>query len=211
MIGYRLAAINDYYWCPYMAFSTHEPASFESLEQVLQRAGALVAAAKAHGSFCGSVCLLGPQAAPAWIAEMFAVSGGNDVLANECTDVLLQIAASTYDHLQEGDMSFIMLLPSDDEDLELRTVDLAKWCQGFKQSFSAAGEDDPKAREIVDSGIVQEILHDFSEIARATAAPAGDNLEDETAYMELVEYVRASVQLLFEETVPLRDGSSLVN
>ncbi|SVE32764.1 uncharacterized protein METZ01_LOCUS485618, partial [marine metagenome] len=48
-----------------MAFSTHEPASFESLEQVLQRAGALVEAAKAHGSFCGSVCLLGPQAASA--------------------------------------------------------------------------------------------------------------------------------------------------
>lgn len=194
-----------------MAFSTHEPASFESLEQVLQRAGALVEAAKAHGSFCGSVCLLGPQAASVWIAEMLAVSGSNGVLAHECADVLLQIAASTYDHLQEGDMSFIMLLPSDDENLELRTADLAEWCQGFKHSFSAAGDDDPKAREIVDSGIVQEILHDFSEIARATAAPAGDSLEDETAYMELVEYVRASVQLLFEETVPLRDGSSLVN
>lgn len=194
-----------------MAFSAHEPASFASLEQALQRAGSLVEAAKAHGSFCGSVCLLGPQAASAWIAEILAVSGWNDVLAHECADVLLRIAASTYGHLQEGDMSFIMLLPSDDENLELRTADLAKWCQGFKHSFNAAGEDDPKAREIVDSGIVQEILHDFSEIALATAGPAGDNLEDETAYMELVEYVRASVQLLFEETVPLRDGSSLVN
>ena len=194
-----------------MAFSTHEPASFEALERILQRAGAVAQAAEAHGSFCGSVCLLGPQAVSAWIAETLAVSAPNDVLAHECADALSQIAALTYDHLQEGDMSFVILLPSDDEKLALRTADLAEWCQGFMHGPSAAGADDPTAREVMDSGIAQEILHDFSEITRATVAPGGDDLEDEAAYMELAEYVWASVQLLFEETVVLRDGRSLVN
>ena len=82
-----------------MAFSAHESSSFEALEQILQRAGALAQAAKAHGSFFGSVCLLGPPAASAWIAETLAVSGRNDVLAHECSDALSQIVASTYDHL----------------------------------------------------------------------------------------------------------------
>jgi uncharacterized protein YgfB (UPF0149 family) len=63
----------------------------------------------------------------------------------------------------------------------------------------------------MDSGIAQEILHDFSEITQATVAPAAHDIEDEAAYMELVEYVRASVQLLFEETVALRSGQSLAS
>jgi uncharacterized protein YgfB (UPF0149 family) len=31
-------------------------------------------------------------------------------------------------------MSFVMLLPSDDEELEQRTAELAHWCQGFTAS-----------------------------------------------------------------------------
>jgi uncharacterized protein YgfB (UPF0149 family) len=56
-----------------------------------------------------------------------------------------------------------------------------------------------------------EILHDFSEITRATVASGELDIEDEAAYMELVEFVRASVQLLFEETVGLRSGQSLAS
>ena len=108
-------------------------------------------------------------------------------------------------------MSFVMLLPSDDEKLGLRTADLADWCRGFINRLSAVGAYNPTAREVMDSGIAQETLHDFSKITRVTVAPVGDDLEDEAAYMELVDYVRASVQLLFEETVALRDGWSLVN
>ena len=194
-----------------MAFSTDEPASFEALELILQRAGALAQAAEVHGSFCGSVCMLGPEATPAWIAEILEESGRNDDQAQECADALSQIAASTYDHLEQGDMSFVMLLPSDDERLELRTEELAEWCQGFMRGLAAAGGDDPTARAVMDTGIAQEILQDFSEITRATVAPGDSDAEDEAAYIEIVEYVRASVQLLFEETVAFRRQRSQVN
>ena len=108
-------------------------------------------------------------------------------------------------------MSFVMLLPSDDEELEQRTAELAKWCQGFMHGLSVAGADDPLAVALMDSGIMQEILYDFSEITRATVAPGEHDIEDEAAYMELVEFVRASVQLLFEETVALRSGQLLAS
>lgn len=194
-----------------MAFSTHEPASFNALELILQRAGALAQAAEAHGTFCGSVCLLGPQAASEWIAGILADADRNELLAHECADALWQIAGWTYERLEEGDMSFVMLLPSDDEELEPRTAELAHWCQGFMHGLSVAGANDPTAIAPMDSGIAQEILHDFSEITQATVAPAAHDIEDEAAYMELVEYVRASVQLLFEETVALRSGQSLAS
>jgi hypothetical protein len=192
-----------------MAFSTHEPASFETLELILQGAGALAQAAEAHGSFCGSVCLLGPQAASAWIAEILADSDQSDLLAHGSTDALWQVAGATYERLEEGDMSFVMLLPSDDEELAQRTAELAKWCQGFMHGLSVAGANDPVAIALMDSGIMQEVLHDFSEITGATVTSGEHDIEDEAAYMELVEYVRASVQLLFEETVALRSGQSL--
>ena len=192
-----------------MAFSTHEPASFEALELVLHGVGALAQAAQAHGSFCGSVCLLGPQAASAWIAETLADLDQSDLPARESTDALWKIAGWTYEHLEEGDMSFVMLLPSDDEELPQRTTELANWCQGFMHGLSVAGANDPAAVAVMDSGIMQEILHDFSEITRATVTPDEYDIEDEAAYVELVEFVRASVQLLFEETVALRSGRSL--
>lgn len=75
--------------------------------------------------------------------------------------------------------------------------------------LSVAGANDPAAVAVMDSGIMQEILHDFSEITRATVTPDEHDIEDEAAYVELVEFVRASVQLLFEETVALRSGQSL--
>ena len=194
-----------------MALSTHEPASFEALELILQGAGAMAQAAEVHGSFCGSVCLLGPGAASAWIAETLAGSDQGDLLAHESTDALWQIAGWTYERLEEGDMSFVLLLPSDDEELEQRTAELANWCQGFMHGLSVSGADDPVAVALMDSGLMQEILHDFSEITRATVAAGEHDIEDEAAYMELVEFVRASVQLLFEETVALRSGQLLAS
>ena len=194
-----------------MAFSTHEPASFEALELVLDGVGALAQAAEAHGSFCGSVCLLGPQAASAWIAETLADSDQSDLPAHESTDALWHIAGWTYERLEEGDMSFVMLLPSDDEELPQRTTELANWCQGFMHGLGVTGANDPVAVAVTDSGIMQEILRDFSEITRATVTPGEHDIEDEAAYMELVEFVRASVQLLFEETVALRSGRSLAS
>ncbi len=67
-----------------MAFSTHEPASFEALEQILQRAGALTPAAEAHGSFCGLACILGLRAEATWVAELLAGADADDVLTHEC-------------------------------------------------------------------------------------------------------------------------------
>jgi uncharacterized protein YgfB (UPF0149 family) len=46
---------------------------------------------------------------------------------------------------------------------------------------------------------VREILADFKEIARAVGDDAAAGEDDEAAWAELVEFVRVSVQLVFDE------------
>ena len=51
-----------------------------------------------------------------------------------------------------------------------------------------------------------EILDDFSEITKAGASKE-DGEEAEQAYAELVEYIRVSAQLVYDETAGLRSQS----
>ena len=47
--------------------------------------------------------------------------------------------------------------------------------------------------------IISEIIEDFSQISKLTSASVMNEGGEELAYMEVVEYVRVSVQLIFEE------------
>ena len=49
-------------------------------------------------------------------------------------------------------------------------------------------------------------MEDFGEIARVTLGDDETDLEAEAAYTELVEFVRVSVQLVFEEFYDVRRG-----
>jgi uncharacterized protein YgfB (UPF0149 family) len=47
-------------------------------------------------------------------------------------------------------------------------------------------------------------VHDLTEIGRATPGEEDPTEDDEQAYAELVEYVRVSVQLIYDDLEPLR-------
>lgn len=53
-------------------------------------------------------------------------------------------------------------------------------------------------------GDVNEVMRDMSEISRLRFADQGGGNEDETAYAEIVEYVRMAALLVYEELRPLR-------
>jgi uncharacterized protein len=92
-------------------------------------------------------------------------------------------------------MGFEPLLPSDAQPIEARTTALAEWCQGFLYGLGAGNI--PDASRL--PGEVGEIVRDFAEITRAGVDGAETEESNESAYAELVEFVRVGVQLLFEE------------
>jgi len=176
----------------------------DDLERLLKSAGTAFEAAEAHGAFCGRACLAGAAAIRDWQQELMAEADPANALAHECKGALETLAADSLLKLEAGDMRFALLLPDDDQSLQLRTAALADWCHGFMHGLVAAGgADQGAAADALDSGDASEILDDFSEITKAGAS-ADEGEDSESAYVELVEYVRVSVQLIYDETAGLR-------
>jgi uncharacterized protein YgfB (UPF0149 family) len=181
-----------------------QTADFDSIEHLLIAAGASWEAAEAHGAFCGRACLEGAPAIRAWANDLLSGGEATDVLAAERKKKLETLAANALLSLEAGDMSFEIFVPGDEEPLIVRTAGLVDWCHGFMHGLVAAGgADQGRKGDALDSEVVSEILDDFSEITKAGAVD--DASEDaEFAYVELIEYVRVSAQLVYDETAKLR-------
>lgn len=97
-------------------------------------------------------------------------------------------------------MEFVPLLPPDESDLATRVEALGAWAQGFLYGFGGAG---PLPRGSLPEDVA-EVLSDFAEIARAGAVGAESEDTEEDAYVELVEFLRVGVQLVFDDLADLR-------
>jgi len=177
----------------------------DDLGRVLRAAGATVEAAEAHGMFCGRACLEGAGAIRLWGEDLLDGTEAGNVLVAECRSALDALAADSLLKLEAGEMTFALLLPDDNDSIHIRTAALADWCHGFMHGLVVAGGGDQgPANDVLQDEIAGEILEDFSEITKAGAA-SDEGEESERAFVELVEYVRVSVQLIYDETAALRD------
>jgi uncharacterized protein YgfB (UPF0149 family) len=184
--------------------SDPETIDFDSVEALLFSAGASWEAAEAHGAFCGRACLGGANAIRAWVSGVLEQGSEGNVLQRERVGKLESLAANTLLSLEAGELGFRLLLPDDNEPLHARTAGLADWCHGFMQGLVVAGGADQGPQgDALESAVVSEILGDFTEITKAGASDESSE-EGEQAFAELVEYVRVSVQLVYDETAGIR-------
>ena len=179
---------------------------FDQVAAALKAAGSPTHAAEIHGSLCGLACLLGPASGAPWMAEILEDAGtaSHRDSASAPLAVLEALAQATGAALEEGDMSFRPLLPDDEVALNERADSLAHWCQGFAHGLAVGGELGD-ASEALSEGLMGEIIGDITELARVAFTGDETEAEGEAAYTELVEYLRVSVQLVFEEMLPVRE------
>ena len=110
-------------------------------------------------------------------------------------EMLDRLYAATQDELDEySDFQFRILMPADDEDTNSRSTALKEFCEGFLGGFGS-GEDDPASSLHED---VEEALADFARIG-ALREIVEDSDENEADLVEIIEYVRVSVLLVFAE------------
>lgn len=104
-----------------------------------------------------------------------------------------QSAKASLRALRDPNYGFSPLIPDDDDELELRSEALASWCEGFLRGFAAgvAGSDQI-------STDAAEILRDMAQIARLEVDSTSDIDEQESDFIELVEYVRVVVLNLYQ-------------
>lgn len=165
---------------------------YDELDTLLRAAGASASPSEAHGVLAGVLCA--PEGAEnAWrglILDDEAVPGA---LLDEClTDLLAQTRAM----LADTEFGFVPLLPNETGSLAQQLEGLTAWCRGFLLGFSAGGNRELRTL----SPEAQEFLADVVQMSDVELEAEGADDEDEArALAELVEYLRAGVQLLYDE------------
>jgi uncharacterized protein YgfB (UPF0149 family) len=166
------------------------------VQQLLLAARSLADAAEAHGTLAGCLCGVAGYRFEDWMNEILPVASADPVVVGGLRALYEATAAA----LLQPDMEFDLLLPEDAQPLAARTTALAEWCQGFLYGLGTGSIADAPGLP----GDAGEIVRDFAEITRAGVAAGEEQDSDESAYTELVEFVRVGVQLLFEELAAAR-------
>ena len=169
---------------------------YVEIEQLLNAQRSLTEAAEAHGVLSGCLCALADFSFQDWLREILPDGRADAAVA----DTLYGLYTATAAALEQTDMEFEPLLPSDAQSLEARTAALALWCQGFLYGLGSGSIPDAGGLP----GDVGEVVRDFTEITRAGVDDEQGDDSNEGAYAELVEFVRVGVQLVFEELAPAR-------
>ncbi len=167
---------------------------FDALASLFVRQGAFCSPAELHGSLCGHLAAGQRYAAAAWLqaaAQMMDVAAlDEDTLVTELT----ALYPLSLGQLSGANFEFSLLLPDDEAPMPQRTEALGLWCHGFITGYAMAGG----TMEGHLSADARETLQDLVQIAQV-AADAEGNESDEVDFVEVCEYVRVSVLLVFSE------------
>ena len=172
-------------------------ATYSDIQQVLAAERSLNDAAEAHGTLAGSLCTTPAYRFEDWLLEILPEGRAQP----ESAAALREIYAGTQQALAGEMLEFQPLLPEDTQPIDERTTALAQWCVGFLYGLGSNAL--PDASKL--PGEVGEVVRDLTEITRV-GVDSGDSEEsNESAYSELVEYVRVGVQLVFDELGAMRE------
>lgn len=177
---------------------------FEEADNQLQRAGATLDAAEAHGYITGVLCTGSAPLASRWQAELLGELDRNDIQVRAAARLLDTMAQGIQVQLNSPDLDFAPLLPEDDLPLSERAESLASWVQGF---LSGLGHGGLAAAGL--KGDAKEFLQDLDEIARLDLRLEDAGEEEERAYAEILEYLRMGVLMLQEELAPMPGSGPL--
>jgi uncharacterized protein YgfB (UPF0149 family) len=175
----------------------HPTVAFADVERALDAGTSAVHPAEAHGCLCGALCLRPDYSLADWLDEILPDA---DEAAAAVDGPFAPLFAETAGVLAGPDMEFEPLLPGDEADLASRVAALAAWCQGFLYGFGSAGT----ASQAALPESVGEVLADLAQVSHAGAVGSESPEVEEDAYVELVEFVRAGVQIVYEELSALR-------
>jgi len=167
------------------------PASaYSAFSALLANAGQSVSPAELHGLLLGRICAGAGFDADLWLAAAAELlDSAPDERLRQALVGLQEMAKS---ELDGGELSLVLLLPTDEAPLAERATALGQWCQGFLAGFGLT------AREGKLSAEASEVLEDLAAIARIEEA-LEESEDAENDYMEVMEYLRVAPLLLLAE------------
>ena len=180
----------------------------DQLDAALKSCGATWGAAQTHGLLSGRLAIAGSQSGFDWLTQVLEGTDSGDILRNECEVMLSTLFETTYRQLSERQSEFEPLLPDDDIPASVRATALAHWCEGFLHGL-VSSEHSKALKERLSTDPMADIIKDMLQITRAAVADDSDDDTTDDAYVQLVEYLRVSAQLTYEELVEFRQQPGL--
>jgi hypothetical protein len=158
----------------------------------LERCGSAHSPSEAHGFAVGLHLARVEMPHVTWELELYSDFDPADVLAGECRSLLDMLFTQVF--AEDGD-GFALLLPQDVVVDHRRLVALRDWCQGFLYGIGLAGESLTRQG----SPQMQDLLRDIAEITRLEVDDVENSDENQSALIEIEEYLRVGVLLLRDE------------
>ena len=161
----------------------------QALNRALKSLNIELSAAEFHGSLIG--VLVGRTKAEDWLIELIGKKESNNVTARESVQFLIEFVSQNQKSLNSANFKFDILIANEDHSMTQRLQDLSHWCQGFLYTFALSGT---KLNSEMNN-----IIADFTEFTRVDYSTANDQ-ENESALIEIIEYIKIGVLLINEET-----------
>jgi yecA family protein len=172
---------------------SNTPTDYETFSAMLSQENIIVDAAEVQGILCGM--LAGGMTADdqSWIEALSDVINQGDGFSGKVKTQIVAMFNEICQQFVDPDFALALCLPDDAAPINDRGTALLQWVQGFLLGFGLHQADLTQC-----SADVKEGLEDFTEIARMDEEMSEDE-ESEQALFEVMEYVRITAMLCFNE------------
>ncbi|QEQ98093.1 UPF0149 family protein [Neptunomonas concharum] len=154
----------------------------------------IISPAELHGFLCGQLSSGARMVPDLWLKTMAELLERETVRHESSKVGLVGLYEQSLGQLESFGLELTLLLPDEEVPLAQRVESLGLWCQGFMTGFGYQGKqtDNSLSEEAKDA------LNDLSQIAQV-ASEVEDDEDNESDLMQLEEYVRMVVLMLFSE------------
>lgn len=174
--------------------------TYEQLEDLFYQLKIQASPSGFHGFLCGRLSC-GTVQMEDLVNSSTAWLGLEGETADAAASDLESFYEATLSDLQDISFLFQPLLPDDELPMAERLISVGEWCSNY---LSGLGEGMGPEFEVSEEG--KEALQDISAIAQISTDLDSDEAAEEDGekdYLELVEYVRIAVQLIFSDLDPM--------
>lgn len=169
----------------------HLPApDYDELDRLLHETGLEISAAEAHGRVAGFVCATGGRGASG-AALLFRDETGST--NSQLEQGVIRLARACHQQLDGQEFAFELLLP--DDNTAASAAALGDWCRGFLDGLISGGLRNIRGLP----GDVGEFVKDLVLLGEAESDPEAGDEDEARALVELIEYLRAGAQLIYDE------------
>lgn len=172
---------------------------FDRLANALAPLGVLNSPSELHGLLCGKLSGGARVTEVQWLLDAVEFLDFTQAPDPQIRDLLTEVYLVTRQQLR-GDFALKLLLPDDDELISTRVTALSQWCHGFLTGFGSVENSNRQLDEDA-----QDMLRDLAAIVQIQIDDEEDDVNNESDYMEVTEYVRMIASNFYEDFAAAED------